>query len=496
MMAASRLAGMSAFWRGGFYVKTALGLMLLVFSSSVGCSTSDKGTDPNTQGDDAGAEGTADVDAAVSGGVEPNATGLGLPCGRDSDCLDNLFCDEESTYTMQVPSAPAGVITRAIFPGGSCSPRPIGPYDPDGGTSCSLDGPTDDQGCGKGGVCIVEPAAVDTVVSCRVACEPSADASGCSRKGYTCDFQLHACIEGCAHDEDCRLLRVDSDGDGAADALEYDRESSASCDSDTGRCSHEGGATKSGGACRTSDECEADGLCITAESTLAGNAFPDGYCTKFGCEVEGRECVGDDSACVALRSLSRPTPSALVCMTSCRVGAESEGDRLGEDGHGEGCRPGYRCQYNGGAGASAGVCVGGTYNDVTDNNVGAACELDSDCYSPYGIGLCLALSVGDVSATTGTCSMLDCNAPGLPDDICGKGNACIGLSGDVTFCVQECDEAAECALGSACSDDDADPTTPSICYPVCFTDEECRSNEACELTASGAGQCVAMPGSD
>jgi hypothetical protein len=185
-----------------------------------------------------------------------------------------------------------------------------------------------------------------------------------------------------------------------------------------------------------------------------------------------------------------------VCMTTCRVGAEPEADRVGVSGHGEGCRPGYRCQYNGGAGAAAGVCVGGAYNDVTENNVGAACETDDECYSPFGMGLCLLLDVGGVTGPQGTCSMLDCYAPGLPEAVCGRGNACIGLSGDVTFCVQECATADECAAGYACADDDADPSTDRICYPACFTDEECRANQACELTAGGAGQCVALPGTD
>jgi len=88
---------------------------------------------------------------------------------------------------------------------------------------------------------------------------------------------------------------------------------------------------------------------------------------------------------------------------------------------------------------------------------------------------------------------MDCNAPGLPDDVCGPTGTCIGLAGDVTFCAQTCKDATECADGYACSDDDLDPTTSSICYPACSADAECRKDEeVCALSAaSGVGACVA-----
>ena len=94
---------------------------------------------------------------------------------------------------------------------------------------------------------------------------------------------------------------------------------------------------------------------------------------------------------------------------------------------------------------------------------------------------------------------MDCGVPGLPDDVCGSGGECIGLSGDVTFCVAQCKDASQCADGFACTDDDADSSTSKVCYPVCLADEDCRKgSEMCELPpatpnsmAPPIGQCVA-----
>ena len=57
-------------------------------------------------------------------------------------------------------------------------------------------------------------------------------------------------------------------------------------------------------------------------------------------------------------------------------------------------------------------------------------------------------------------------------DICGEGNQCIGLNGDLTFCVKTCKEASECPEGYACTDDDGSAATGKICYPACLGDED------------------------
>jgi hypothetical protein len=379
------------------------------------------------------------------------------------------------------------------FPNGVCTPMAAASFDPNGAGSCIPGVTTAEQGCGDDGVCVVVSVATEQVVACRPGCDPS-DKDPCGgRFGYTCDFETRACVEGCQSEEECRLQLLDGDGDGEADALGYDADSDATCDAQTFRCVHEGSAGGEIGApCERLDDCDGEGLCIDGLQTFAATSFPGGYCSKLGCDQPGREC-GKGAVCERLRPLRSSVVTDLVCLQSCDVGAEPDADVTGSKGHGAGCREGYACHYNGGTGAK-GVCIGGNYNDVKDNNIGSACMTDAECYSPYGLGTCLVLAVGDAEAPSGVCSLVDCAAPGLPDNLCGAGAECIGLNGDVTFCVQTCSKASDCPEGFACTDDDESPATGNICFPACFTDADCREgSERCREVADGAGygQCVA-----
>jgi hypothetical protein len=135
--------------------------------------------------------------------------------------------------------------------------------------------------------------------------------------------------------------------------------------------------------------------------------------------------------------------------------------------------------------------VGGEYNAVSNNNIGAACKADSECYSPFGAGRCLRYGLPNNQSSPGICTVIDCNAPGLPDELCGSGNECVGSSADQTLCVHQCAAASECAAGFACTDDDGIPSSAKICYPVCEADADCRSNERCKPFPSlMVGQCV------
>ena len=454
-------------------------------------------------GDDDEPRGDAGSDAAVSDAEVPDAatppdasTKPFGPCKSDADCPNNTFCDRQIDGMVPVNGAPGGMIDQSLFPGGSCSPRPLAPFDSNASCDSSLPQPA--QGCGKDGACVLENLNDETYAACRAACEPSSTTSGCTREGYTCDFGLHACIEGCRADADCRVQVQDSNGDGAADALAYDRDSKAVCDMKTARCSHPGSAKPVGGACERLDDCSPNGTCLDASRTLGGLDFPGGYCTQVGCDVKGRECQGPNTVCEPVRPQLGSTSDAPLCMTSCEVGAEPEGDRVGAKGHGQNCREGYRCHWNGGEGAKSGVCAGGVYNDVKKNNIGDACSSDAECYSPYGYGTCLLYSATSarIRAPRGTCAILDCAVPGLPDDICGAGNECIPFSGDLTFCIHNCTTAADCAAGYACMDEDMDATTAKICFPACAKVSDCRSGERCQLaTGASFGRCVASGGS-
>jgi hypothetical protein len=133
--------------------------------------------------------------------------------------------------------------------------------------------------------------------------------------------------------------------------------------------------------------------------------------------------------------------------------------------------------------------VGGNYNDVTKNNVGASCKTDAECYSPYGLGTCQTFRLKASDPVAGICTIVDCGAPGLPADLCGEGNECVsGGDTDETSCDHHCKDATECPMGFACTDDDNIKATPKTCIPPCRTDADCRSGEKCTVvgtTSSG-----------
>jgi hypothetical protein len=434
------------------------------------------------------AAGSGGADSSVAGGEA--STGLGAACTKDSDC-GKLSCDREIKDLITPSGAPEGQVDVSLFPGGSCTPVPLAAYDPTTGKSCDPLQPRGSQGCGLDGACLVESVQGKTLVGCRKACEPSATVSGCQRAGYTCDFGERACIEGCRTDTECRLVAVDANRDGVPDGSMYDRASRATCDIKTARCTHPAGSQASGGSCTGDDDCTADSLCISDGSSLAGQRFPGGYCTKLGCDVKGRECDGTNSVCEPLRPALDFSATDPLCLTRCAVGAEPADLQRGPSGHGVGCRTGYRCAYNGGSGAQSGVCVGGEYNGVTTNNIGAGCNADSECFSAFGFGRCLRYALPENLSSPGICTLLECNAPGLPKDLCGAGNECVGSTADQALCEHNCASASECPAGFACSDDDGIPATSRVCYPVCEANADCRANERCKLFATFmVGQCV------
>ncbi|MDD9932555.1 MAG: hypothetical protein OXT09_03080 [Myxococcales bacterium] len=467
-------------------------LSLLGLCVLVACSTSERLGDAGLDEDG----GTTERPATGDGDGPSGAEGFGAPCQRTSDCGGELFCDEEIEASFVADGLPdeQAELPASYFPGGICAPVPANPFDPSGRNSCNPLNAQPEQGCGQDGACIVLSFDQGQIVACRPVCEPSDDDDGgCGRFGYTCGFSQRVCIEGCQSDEECRLRVEDEDGDGAGDSLVYDEESEAICSPDTFRCELPSfNRAKTGDECERLDDCEANGDCIGAFSARGGFQFPGGFCTKVGCDVEDRECEGDGAVCEPLRPWAPGIVTPPLCLSPCTVGAEPEEDQLGVEGHGEGCREGYRCHYNGGPGAESGVCVGGNYNDREDNNLGAACDEDADCFSPFGLGSCLFLGVNGLQAPTGFCTVMDCAVPGLPEDLCGADGQCIGLNRDLSFCAAGCKDGDDCASGYACADDDQDATTPRICYPACFDDADCGSDATCELDPSaGLGSCVA-----
>jgi hypothetical protein len=256
------------------------------------------------------------------------------------------------------------------------------------------------------------------------------------------------------------------------DSYVYDTTSTATCDLATGRCTHPGSfGAVAGDSCDRSSQCEADGFC-------ASN-WPDGYCSKTDCTVSGLGCAGS-GVCDSFNFAGG------LCMQSCTVGAEAVSDRVGVDGHGAGCRPGYACMWRGvSSTTSNGSCIPGNYNAVAANNVGSSCTDEADCYSPYGLGFCAQWDIGR------TCSIYDCDVPGIPADVCGIAAQCVEITTGFSMCLEDCTTANDCLSGYACTDMDGDAGTSKVCVQWCTSSADCRSSEYCSIpSGDSTGTCI------
>ena len=167
-------------------------------------------------------------------------------------------------------------------------------------------------------------------------------------------------------------------------------------------------------------------------------------------------------------------------------------------GNTQGCRDAYTCFWGGFPDDPTGACVPGTFNDVTENNIGDACTEASECYSPFGQGACgdadLACSlIGEEPGACQVgfgCTVFDCAAPGMPGDVCGADGECVVTTAGLSLCVAKCSAAESCLSGAACGDLDGDPLTlDSVCLPFCIDSNECRAGEIC----NNLGECAAAP---
>ena len=423
--------------------------------------------------------GAPETDAAMPEPVSPPACGVGAACEQDSDCPDGFFCVQEQTAYYMVEGLPTGErrLARTFYPGGMCSPVRRLEYDTWG--ACDPFAPLRDQGCGDCGACGGDNFDTGLMGACAEACTPSIGSTGCSRPEYTCDLASHTCRDGCVSDATCKFNSIDTNNDGLADLSQYDSASPSYCDDTTLRCRRPGTlGAQAGDPCTRNDDCEADGFCYTPDEGYAGLSYSGGYCSKEGCDTPGLECEGD-GVCVRLRSLSQWPFAGQQCMQPCTQGNEPANLQFDQGGHGDTCRVGYMCLWGGKTGDASGVCVPGNYNDVTENNLGAFCTGLEQCYSPMGHGTCIALGTETLSQQL--CIIQDCDAPGLPSDVCGPTGECVLLQdGRRTACLLRCDDASQCPTLLGCIDVDSSPNMFfGVCYLGCESDSECRTGETC-----------------
>jgi hypothetical protein len=429
---------------------------------------------------DCGPGGGVGGDGGSGGGG--TITTCGAACTTPADCGGG-FCIEPIESSGEVEGL--GELASELFPGGMCAQAPLAGF----GTAQACDPRATGmaQGCGSCGVCIPMEFTNGVATVCREKCTPSATVSGCSRPEYTCGFSSGACVEGCSSDDECRVYAKDNDGDGFSDGLVYDSASASSCDMATRRCKVAGKAgAQAGDPCVRDDDCEADGLCLTEGAGDQELPFTGGACTKTGCKVAGLECAGEGK-CIVPRSWDQPFGT--MCTHECVQGTEPMAQQLGAAGHGQGCRTGYMCSWNGVADDPKGTCLPGNYNAVATNNVGATCDptmRSADCYSPFGHGRCMTF--GSQLGEASFCTVFDCGTPGLPETVCGAGNTCLELDDEFSACFKTCTSAAQCGAGLACVS--LGDSQPSVCTFGCEVNSECKTGEMC----ARSGACIAASG--
>lgn len=433
----------------------------------------DSGTRPDAQRPDTGAG------ACNSGGA----------CIEDLDCpLSGSACLTETATTIGqagdlvygVPGTDGGTMVPVVqFEGGACTELLL-----DETTSGACD-PDNDTGCEDCSSCVSlgRTTGGTRIVACINKCVPSTSANSC-RDGYSCDLGAHICYPGCSNDTECRIYRRDGNGNGefddaATDPLTYDPLSMATCNQTTGRCEQPSGGGVAGDTCERDAQCEANGLCFTE----IDRGFEDGMCTKFGCELAGNGCAGEDSSCWDIGGAS-------ICLKDCVIGAEPEADQLGVDGHGAGCRTGWYCV--GDSLGNAG-CLPGNYNAVETNNVGGDCEgetADEQCYSPFGRGRCLEADGWFASGPQpqdGYCT-INCTDEALPDNICGDNAVCTQF-GETGLCIEKCTTAADCGAGYGCIELFTG-NTQKFCFPACTVDADCGTGFRCQTVSGEDKRCV------
>jgi len=304
---------------------------------------------------------------------------------------------------------------------------------------------------------------------CLRACERNVTDSGGCPGTETCGLEWSGCFRGCLSQAECRVYYVDLNDNGEKDDGETfpDERSDGWCDPATRRCGHSAPPSNpdvhAGAICERASDCEADGVCFPAF-----NGFPDGYCSKRGCDVPGLECAPGGRCQIRGVGFHH-------CLAACEVGREAGIPDLvlGLTGHSPECRVGYTCFWGGVPGSREGGCLPGNYNAITEPNIGELCMADSDCYSPFALGFCLS----------GVCSVADCISPDLPTDLCGTSECYFNPSfSSNSACLVPCTSPDECATGLACGEEISPGTTH--CTTLCTDDAECQVGYSCSAVGA------------
>lgn len=445
-------------------------------------------------GEDAGRDTGVrrDTGATAACGTRGN---IGGPCASNM-CFEGLECSEEISRdiaSVRRDGTGAGRPYPArLYPGGICSRA----CDPNANGQCN-----DCSTCLQTGT----NTAGQAVGECFMNCTLDIDGRSNCPTGYACDRGNLVCVPECTRLADgtdtCQFSFEDRDGMPGNETIVDEGPSYPSmCNTVTGLCESMGraGAT-AGDDCMVETDCEDNGFCLSSDPEDPPTTLSDGYCIRVGCDDDMLPCQTGDVCSLSLFGL----PGG-VCMDGCTVGSEAnDAQRFGPAGGNPGCGPGEACFWDGVHGMADtlnGACFPGNYNDVPAYNVGAECQDDEDCWSPFGLGRCL-FSGGTFYARTGRgiCAIGGCGQTmagvglrvgdgvvSVPDgsQICQIGGTandlCVGFSETTTFCVSSCTSANDCPTGYACPDLSGDPLRPlRLCWPACTEDSDCRTGARC-----------------
>ncbi len=414
------------------------------------------------------------------------------------ECLEPWMCLDPidgTTPTLRRDGSEGRPYPVRIWPGGLCTGE------------CDLLAEAWRSPCGRCATCA---PFVDGIGRCRLTCEQDVDGRGGCSEGYACDRGELYCRDACVVVEGvdtCQFTHEDRDGDGSFESIVDEGVAHPSaCNSATGLCETVGRVDATAGDdCVTDFDCEDDGTCVRSDATEPITTLSDGYCIRRGCNETDLPCREGDVCAHSLFEL----PGG-ACMQGCEVGEEmTAAERLGAAGRHPQCGPNEACFWDGTHGLSDplnGACYPGNYNDVPAYNVGAECQRDEECWSPFGLGRCLFLDddafLDDAYARTGRgiCAVGGCGetagepiglhvADGVvpverPEDLCrtsasGGTDLCLGFTELQNYCIHGCADATACPDGWACPNLGDTLRPLHVCWPMCLADTDCRTGARC-----------------
>lgn len=452
--------------------------------------------------DDAGRDArVVGRDSGATCGTRGNLGGqcLSGECTEPFECTAE-FSDTRPTVSRADPLVPGRAYPIRLYPGGQCQVS----CDPNLGDQCNSCSTCLTIGQNASGVDVGE---------CFQTCEQDVDGLGGCNEGYGCDRGNLACVSACsivAGVDTCDFAFEDRDEDPTTRETIVDEGADfpSACNVTTGLCETMGraGAT-AGDDCVTDLDCEDDGLCLSGDLPETPATLRDGYCIRLGCNETDLACQDGDVCTQSLFGL----PGG-VCMQGCVVGSETTAAQISGSGGGNpGCEAGEACLWDGVHGATDdlnGGCYVGNYNDIPAYNVGASCDTDEECWSPYGLGRCLfgdGNSLGD-RVGGGICAVGGCNGNGSamapvgllvqggripvadPNSLCATSAGTMGANNDIcvnfsdtqSFCMTSCMTAADCPTGYSCPVLGGTALAPlKLCWPACTEDADCVTGSTC-----------------